>query len=196
MKGFAVFALLSVGALANHSPLHKRDGKSSSCSVKKGALKVLKGLGAEGSQFCSSLLDIIPATITSTSVVTPTSTISTVTSTFTFSDPNCVPPVTVLRRGVTGVPTVTLPPVLSAFPTSVLSSACSRLGVTVSPPTTITITNTAATAVTSTVGLIQTTTVCIGQPACAAPGQQCDLSRPDLCCNQICFNAQPVPTCG
>ncbi|KAF8248681.1 hypothetical protein K440DRAFT_660727 [Wilcoxina mikolae CBS 423.85] len=31
---------------------------------------------------------------------------------------------------------------------------------------------------------------------CTPDGGPCDLSRPDLCCNQICFNGQPTPVCG
>ncbi|KAK1753790.1 hypothetical protein QBC47DRAFT_387141 [Echria macrotheca] len=165
MRAFGLFVLLSAGAaVADHSHLHRRNDELL-CNVKRGALKALKALGAEASEFCSSLLDI-PATSTSTLVVTPTETVSVVTTTLTITDGNCVPIVTEKRRNVSETPTssttptssATLPPVLTSFPTSILSSACSRLGL--SPQTTVTITNTAGSAVTSTVGLTQTTTVC------------------------------------
>ncbi|KAF8459866.1 hypothetical protein BDZ91DRAFT_740844 [Kalaharituber pfeilii] len=33
-------------------------------------------------------------------------------------------------------------------------------------------------------------------PTCTSSEGPCDLSDPGKCCSQICFNAEPVPTCG
>ncbi|KAK4441906.1 hypothetical protein QBC34DRAFT_457439 [Podospora aff. communis PSN243] len=189
MRIFVLLAVFSAAALADH--------------MQRGALEAVQCLGYPGSGFCSSFLHI-PDTTTTTLVQTPTefvpqlfmSHVSVVISTTTFSDPGCVPVMTLRRRdaGPESTLIIPCPPALKRYPYAVISWACSHLHV--SPRATITITSTAKIHVTSTVGITSTTTVCIGQPPCTDSGDPCDLDNPGACCSVTCINGFPTPFCA
>ncbi|KAF2130703.1 hypothetical protein P153DRAFT_383929 [Dothidotthia symphoricarpi CBS 119687] len=132
------------------------------CNSVSGALKVLKGLGAPATSFCSSYLKI-PATVTTTTTTTPVSTVQTIVATTTTYQAVCpaaparrdaaaVAAALFARRAVPAAETGAVQArqavdlaALKIFAASQLSSGCSCLSL--APKTTRTATTTAAASV-------------------------------------------------
>lgn len=85
---------------------------------------------------------------------------------------------TIIESGTTIIKT--LPRSTSTKTNSVISSTISTF--------TTTITNTISTS------SLTTTTSSIS--VCTPSGGPCELDNPGVCCNEICFNNLPYPTCG
>ncbi|KAK0732023.1 hypothetical protein B0H67DRAFT_640336 [Lasiosphaeris hirsuta] len=153
------------------------------------ARSALKHLGPLATEFCSAYLGIpLTATVTLSETVTN---LVTVVATVTISDPGCQSAATLVSRVAPRDNGVVIPPELTTFPASAISSACSRLSLVPA----ITVTETASVEVSSIVSVTETATVCTGS-GCTPAGQPCELVNPGACCSQTCSCASGLSGCN